>query len=406
MKRLRDPKFALIVIFTAILAAVPVFQIFLEIEGDNGMRAFEIFNEAPTAENLRSYEKNLEKSSWAAQLSRPWLQFASFTLLKDGGEKVVVGSSGWYFYKPGLNYMLARREVLRAANPTNDPVSAIVDFRDQLAARGIHLLVMPVPNKESIYPDRLSSRAEGLHGVVSPRTREIFEMLRSANVEVVDLFKEFTSAREQSGATTEIPLYLGQDTHWSPAGVTLAAKAVARRLAELGWVAPGTIEYAEQAAPVHRVGDLVRMLQSPRIEARIIPEPVSSVQIVRGEECEPYKDEASAQMLVLGDSFMRIYQQDAPTSAGFIAHLAKELKQPLMSLVNDGGGSTLVREELAAQPVFLNNKKVVIWEFVERDFGIGIKGWQRTRLKASLQKSQGSGLGIIASELKPPSRGL
>jgi hypothetical protein len=122
------------------------------------------------------------------------------------------------------------------------------------------------------------------------------------------------------------------------------------------------------------------MLQSPKIEALVTPEPVASVQVVRGVECEPYKDEANAEILVLGDSFMRIYQQDSPTSAGFIAHLAKELKQPLMSLVNDGGGSTLVREELAAQPVFLNKKKVVIWEFVERDVGLGIKGWRRTPL--------------------------
>src|SRR5688572_16613507 len=380
MKRLRNPNWALIAIFIAILGAVPLCQMLLELRGENGIGALEIFSETPSAANLRAFEKNLEKSSWAAQLSRPLLQFANFTALKDGGEKVVVGSSGWYFYKPGLNYMLARREVLRAANPTNDPVTAIIDFRDQLAARGIHLLVMPVPNKESIYPDRLTRRAEGRHGVLTPRTEEILEQLRGAKVEVVDLFKEFSTARKQSGASAETPLYLAQDTHWSPAGVTLATKAVARRLVELGWMGTGTVEYAEKAAPVQRIGDLVRMLQSPRIEARIIPEPVPSVQVVRGEECEPYKDEATAEILVLGDSFMRIYQQDAPNSAGFIAHLAKELKQPMMSLVNDGGGSTLVREELAAQPVFLKNKKVVIWEFVERDFGLGIKGWQQVKL--------------------------
>jgi hypothetical protein len=216
--------------------------------------------------------------------------------------------------------------------------------------------------------------------VVSPRTQEIFEKLRGANVEVVDLFKEFTGARKQNRGSVETPLYLAQDTHWSPTGVTLAAKAVARRLAELSWTRPGSIDYGEKAAPVQRVGDLVRMLQSPRIEATIISEPVAAVQVVRGAEAEPYKDEATAEILVLGDSFMRIYQQDAPNSAGFIAHLAKELRQPMMSLVNDGGGSTLVREELAAQPVFLKNKKVVIWEFVERDFGLGIKGWQQVKL--------------------------
>ena len=380
MERMRDPKFALIAIFVAIIAAVPLFQLVREIGGDNGIRAFEIFNEPPTAANLRAYEKNLEKSSWAAQLSRPWLQFANFTLLKEGGEKVIVGSSGWYFYKPGLNYMLARREILSAANPTNDPVSAIVDFRDQLAARGIHLLVLPVPNKESIYPDRLSSRAEGLRGVVSQRTKEILHKLRSANVEVIDLFKAFSEARQQADSSKETPLYLAQDTHWSPAGVALAAKAVAQRVIDLGWVQAGSIRYSEKPAAVQRVGDLVRMLQSPKIESNITPENVAALQVVRDDNAEPYRDEATADILILGDSFMRIYQQDAPNSAGFIAHLAKELKQPMMSLVNDGGGSTLVREELSARPVFLKNKKVVIWEFVERDFGIGIKGWPRTTL--------------------------
>ena len=51
-----------------------------------------------------------------------------------------------------------------------------------------------------------------------------------------------------------------------------------------------------------------------------------------------------------------------------------------MSLVNDGGGSTLVRQELSNRPVFLKNKKVVIWEFVERDIGLGIEGWKRVPL--------------------------
>ena len=79
MKRLRDPKWALIAIFVAILGAVPLRQILLELRGDNGVGVFEIFNEPPTAANLRAYEKNLEKSSWAAQLSRPWLHAHTIT---------------------------------------------------------------------------------------------------------------------------------------------------------------------------------------------------------------------------------------------------------------------------------------------------------------------------------------
>src|SRR5206468_8902668 len=109
---------------------------------------------------------------------------------------------------------------------------------------------------------------------------------------------------------------------------------------------------------------------------RVNPEPVPCVQVVRRETGEHYKDTPDAEILVLGDSFTRIYQQDQPGAAGFIAHLAKELKQPVMSLVNDGGGSTLVRQELHGRPAFLKNKKVVLWEFVERDIGLGLEGWK------------------------------
>jgi len=379
MMRLRDPNWVLIVVFLGILVSVPLIQIVREVrQGD--VKAFEIFSELPTAANLRAYESELEKANWAGQLTRPLMQFTQFAWLKDGGEKVLAGSNGWYFYKPGLKYMLARHGSGQAVHATNDPVTAIVDFRNQLAARGIRLVLMPVPNKESIYPDRLTSRAELLRGVLAPRTLEVLERLRAADVEVVDLFKEFGEARRQSGSTDRVPLYLAEDTHWSPAGVALAAHLVARRLTELGWVGPGHIDYRERAAPVQRLGDILRMMQSPMIERSVKAEKVKSIQVLRCDNGRLYQDEAEAEILVLGDSFMRIYQQDEPTAAGFISHLAKELKQPMMSLVNDGGGSTLVRQELCARPVFLKNKKVVLWEFVERDIGIGVKGWQRTPL--------------------------
>jgi hypothetical protein len=382
MKRLRDPRWVLILAFVGIMASIPLIQILIEIHQDSDIRALAIFNQIPTAENLRAYERSLEAANWAGRLTRPWLQLAQFAWLGDGGEKAAIGRDGWYFYKPGLNYILARPETGSAPNATNDPVAAIVDFRDQLAALGIRLLVMPVPNKESIYPDRLTARAQTLREVEAPRTRELLEKLQAARIEVIDLFREFGQARQPSGPASRPALYLAQDTHWSPAGVDLAAKAVARRLTELGWIQPGPVEYCGRPAPVRRLGDIVRMLQVPMIERRITPEAVASVQVVRCDNGQLYRDGAEAQILVMGDSFMRIYQLDEPNAAGFIAHLAKQLKQPLMSLVNDGGGSTLVRQELRARPLFLKNKKVVIWEFVERDIGLGVEGWKRVPLSA------------------------
>lgn len=376
MKRLCDPQWFLILMFLGIIGSVPLIQIVVEVRQEEGVRVFEVFHQKPTAASLRAYERSLEAANWAARASRPWMQFAQFEWLKDGGAKAAIGGGGWYFYKPGLNYMLARPERAKVAGTTNDPLPAIVDFRNQLAARGIRLVVMPAPNKESVYPDRLTPRAEALRGMLASRTQDLLDRLRAANVEVIDLFKGFSQARQTSGSASQASLYLAQDTHWSPAGVELAAKVAAGRLLELGWVRSGLVDYSGRPAPVERLGDVLRMLQVPAIERCVKPETVLCVQVVRRDNGEPYQEGADAEILVLGDSFTRIYQRDEPGVAGFIAHLAKELKQPLMSLVNDGGGATLVRQELQGRPAFLKNKKVVLWEFVERDIGLGLEGWK------------------------------
>jgi hypothetical protein len=392
MQRLRDPQWALILMFLGIIVTVPLTQAVLELRQDRSIHAFDILGQLPTSSNLRQYERSLESACWAAQWSRPWIQFAQFHWLKDGGEKVVVGRDGWYFYRPGLRYMVERPDRLSSADPQDDPLEAIIDFRDQLAARGVRLILMPVPNKESFYPDRLTARARNSHGVLAPRTREFLDRLRAARIEYVDLFDEFTRARQPPRASPEAPLYLAQDTHWSPLGVSIAAQAAARRLRELGWARPRQEVYREQTARVNRLGDIIRMLQVPLIERSLAPESIACSQVVCANSDALYQDAADSEILVLGDSFTRIYQQDEPRSAGFVAHLAKELGQPVMALVNDGGGSTLVRQELRARPVFLRNKKVVLWEFVERDIGLGVEGWKRVSL------------GPVPDPSRPPTR--
>lgn len=382
MKRLHDPRWFLILAFLAILAVVPLVQVVLEVRRDEGVRALEVFQQPPTAANLRAFERSLESANWAAHLTRPWIQQAQFEWLRYGGSKAVLAAEGWYFYKPGLQDLVARPSPASLAGGTNDPVTAILDFRDQLAARGIQLVLMPAPNKESIYPEHLTSAADWQPGWMAPRTRDVIARLRAANVEIIDLFRVFQEARHATGAPTNAgaALYLAQDTHWTPAGVALAARTAAERLRQLGWVKSGEVEYTTRPAPVQRLGDILRMLQVPALERSIAPETVACEQVVRGSGGERYQDAADAQVLVLGDSFMRIYQQDQPGSAGFIAHLARELRQPLLSLVSDGGGSTLVRRELYGRPAFLAQRKVVLWEFVERDLGLGLDGWKKVPL--------------------------
>jgi hypothetical protein len=116
-------------------------------------------------------------------------------------------------------------------------------------------------------------------------------------------------------------------------------------------------------------------------EATAFPKETTTVLRVLDSEGAPYADDDEAQILLLGDSFSRIYQTDEPEAAGLIANLAFELQTPLSSIVNDGGASTLVRQELARNLELLHGKRIVIWAFAERDLRFGLQGWQRITLE-------------------------
>ena len=157
---------------------------------------------------------------------------------------------------------------------------------------------------------------------------------------MVDLFEVYRRAKQAQSPSAPAPYYLAQDSHWSPAGMRLAAEAVADRLLERDWVARGDVAYSQCPAPVKRAGDVLQMLQVPQLQRILPPEICRCQQVVRTTDGGLYQDDPQAQLLVLGDSFLRVYQQDEPGGAGFVAHLAHALAQPLASIVSDGGGAT------------------------------------------------------------------
>jgi len=352
-------------------------QLVMELARGEKPQLLELFTRTPTVVHLRAYEDHLEDTSWLAGQLRPWMQYAQYILLDDTGDKALQGPNGWFFYKPGVEYLTQRQPVRTNAD---DPVAAICDFRDQLAARGIHLLVVPAPNKESVYPEQLSRRAAHLRVALCEQTQSLLQRLETAGVEVVNLFELYAEAKSAASNTVADTFYLTQDSHWSPRGLELAAQAVARRLVQEHWIQPGRTAYQTRSAPIQRLGDVIRMLNVPPIEQHLELEQANCVQVLRPESNQPYQDDPGSEILVLGDSFLRIFQQDEPGAAGFIAHLARQLQQPVASIVNDGGASTLVRQELHRRPALLANKKVVIWEFVERDIRFGMEGWQKVPL--------------------------
>jgi len=345
----------LVITFVALIAIVPLLQTIVELRRGETPGAMRVFRERPTRESLAACERSLEDASVTVRTLRPWMQAGRFFTLRDGGAKVHVGRNGWMVYTPGGNAFTQRAQP--GEGTPRGPLAAGIAYRDALAARGIRLIVVPVPNKESVYPQWLSSRSEPPTRIINPETRAFFDGCAAAGVEVVDLFARY---RELS----RMPYCLMQDTHWSPHGIETAARAVAERIG-----LHGEARFETRAVALDLHGDLVRMLQSPVIESQLEPEHIEAIQV-------PGSSAANAPVLVLGDSFSRIFQTDEPGDAGFIAHLARHLGQPVASLVNDGGASTLVRQKLFLRPQLLANATVIVWEFTERDLRLGSEGWQ------------------------------
>lgn len=355
---------------------------------------------------LRKYEKEIESSSIFANSIRPLVQFVSFKLFGDPGEKAILGKNGWMFYKPDVEYLHKpsvtdpRSKVVdyNSKPVMDDPVKVILDFKNQLSEMDIELLVMIVPGKPSIYPDLINPAIKVSFKQEISHSQHILKILEEKGVKTVDLFTPFLQERQRDSLFGD-SLYLRTDTHWKNRGPRLAAASVASVVKQMPWFHdyfPKT-EYTMDTVEVFRNGDIGVMtrlsdIKIGKMQLKLPMEKAKCYQVfsvIRNDSGKIisrnlYKDEyRKARILVLGDSFSRIYQTDEPRSAGWISHLAYELSEPLASIINDGGASTIVRQTLSNKASLLKGKKLVIWEFVERDLRFGEGGWKEVPITIS-----------------------
>ncbi len=430
----RRTDLTLVVAFLGLIAAVPISQTALDLRRGERVQFTDVLRDTPTSANLRRFEETLKARSWVQRAFRPVVQRFLFRTFGEAGSKAIAGRDDWLFYRPDVRFLVEgnrtdrsdadSRWVVPGASVTQRESvrRAIRRFRDQLARRGIELLVVPVPGKPSVYPDQLTIRAGEGGDPIPSSARELLVELEADGVATVDLFSVFRRARAQAPAAT---LYLARDTHWTPRAARLAAEAVADHLRELGWAPLPEAAFGLGTVNVDRWGDILEMMQLPGLRAAFGPERVACEQVldpalgllVPGASERPgvyrYPIRPSP-VLLLGDSFCRIYQYAEPQSlgnvvgeadpavpgsagrqstkrllpgsAGFVSHLARALRAPVDAIVSDGGASTDVRRKLSTHPEILEGKRVVVWQFVERDIGLGRAGWADVPLPVELGK--------------------
>ena len=344
-------------------------------------------------------ETRVEEESFLRSLFLPRLQALMFHTLKQGNEKVVVGKGDWLFFRPGVDSITGQpfldesRQQLRYEGhelweqPVQpDPILAIVDFYNQLQGRGIELIVVPVPIKPSIHADKLSSSFLG----TSPKNRSWNDFklrLKEKNIRVFDSRDVLHKYVQQHGQA-----FLTTDTHWLPGAMDDVAKSLADQVTRDFPDLIGGNDYKLQEVLVEGEGDISQMLTLPERTPRHI-QSVEIEQVLNAEK-EFWQPERDAEILLLGDSFTNIYSTMSlgwGRSAGFAEHLNHHLNGPLDLIGKNDSGAYVTREmlsqELARGRDRLAGKKLVIWEFAERELSLG--DWKLIDLRLGMAKENG-----------------
>ncbi len=338
-----------------------------------------------TSSYLRAFENKVEDENALVLAVRPRYQLTVWKLFSDPGEKVVLGNRGskdgddpWLYYRQDVEFLVQPSPMDVRSAKLDDPIQAISKFRDQLKAKNVELLVAVVPGKPSIYPEYLagmnsSAMVDKGGAPAFGHGKTVLDSLSKLGFNTVNLYSPLWEAKSEDN--TKGALYLNDDTHWTPRGAELAAEVISEKVHRMmadGVVDLGeeSMEYVSTDSLADRMGDIGEMSGLNKFNT-------FKIQQVTGHVVSPFKDDfRKSKILILGDSFSRIYQTDAPVNAGWIAHFAKNMKRPVASIVSDGGASTLVREKMARKAGVLKGKKLLIWEFVERDLRFGAEGWK------------------------------
>ena len=357
-------------IFCFILLSVPICQFTSEILVWKFPQVFQVGElvSNPQREAFEKYENTLEAESVFTNWLLPNVQTAFTSLFNIGNEQAYIGKEGWLFYRADIDTVIGISD-----NPTHskydDALNAILDFKQQLEARNITLIVVPIPVKPTVHPNQFSRRYREVKAPLhNPSYTKLVETLVSQGVIVYDPSSLLYEAKKQN------PQYLKTDTHWKPEAMERVAKDLASFINErIEFINAPNTTYTKAKVQIENIGDIAKMLKLSENQNLFQPERITS-HIIKDHSGELWQPDHNAEILFLGDSFSNIYslsEMGWGESAGFVEHLSTELSRPIDTIVINSGGAFVTRQKLIQAPERLNGKCVLIYQFAARELFTG-----------------------------------
>jgi SGNH hydrolase-like domain, acetyltransferase AlgX len=431
----------LTVVFLLIVSLPPAFQSVMEIRRGASPQFLKVLTFFPSAieayvsstgnvwerllkgngtlmKEMHDFEHELEDASGIARTLRGPAQLLMSRWFGQGNEQVYVGRDGWLFFRPDFEYATGRGfledrqlhgRTLEAneytAAPRPDPREAIIQFKEQLANRGIALVLVPAAGKLTVHPEYFSRRYVGEEEPIeNPSFAQWKREMNDAGVHVFDAAPLLTERKRHEAQ------YLATDTHWTPAGMQMIAESLAAFLQERDLLPRSDREFVTGTLEEKSIGDIAAMMQLPKSQ-KLFPREKVLLRQIRSPDGSLWKPDQNSDVLLLGDSFTNIYSLKPMgwgEGAGFAEQLSFALHRGIDVIAQNDSGAYATRRalsrELAAGNDRLAGKRVVIWQFATRELAVG--DWQLIPMalgKTARQDQERTDAAVVTATIKQSS---
>ena len=285
---------------------------------------------------------------------------ARYALLGAGRKGVIVGEDGWFFSAEEFKNV-SSADIAAA-------VDRIAEVQRDLDARGIRLVLAPLPAKSDIYAEEVPSLVRG--PAMAEAYKAFAAALKDRGIVTADTRPALLAAKPFG------EVFLKSDTHWSPSGAKATAEAVQTSLQVAGIGLPSESVTAQWQTPVSLWGDLTKFVTSPDY-APTVGLTQESVPIYRttvnaaAEGADIFGDETAVPVMLVGTSY------SANENWSFADFLRQSLRADVVNVAKEGlGPGVPMMDLLAGAALDETTPTVVVWEFPIRYLGTKTL-WQR-----------------------------
>lgn len=296
-----------------------------------------------------AFEKSFEENMLIRDIADNIWGGLSFGLFETGKSNVVIGKNGWLFSKEEFD------DIPNANKNEARFIQIVKEVNAKLLQNDIAMTVVIIPSKIRIYPEyagkaRLPNYRYALY-------QNVVNQLQDYNISVIDLETAMMGSKNQG------QLYLSQDTHWTPLGAKVAAKAIADAV-DLTLL--DKVNYQLQKNDNKSVeGDLKQYISTDylRLWLRRFSETIPQFKLIESPNTKSKNifDDEVIPVALIGTSYSAIADWQ------FENMLKYSLQADVVNMANEGQGP------LAPMQKFLKNTdlktttlKLVIWEIPER----------------------------------------